>query len=66
MRESLKKAINENKTFSELREIIVKFKNDGGSQNEAYVILEDCSYPKKLKMKNLRLLESLRTFILHP
>lgn len=41
MRAIIKKSINENKSFSELREEIVKFKNEGGSQNDALRILED-------------------------
>lgn len=37
----LKKSINENKSFSELRAQIVNFKDSGGSQNEAQRILEE-------------------------
>ncbi|MFK7771412.1 MAG: hypothetical protein AB8F94_04700 [Saprospiraceae bacterium] len=41
MKATLKKSINENKNFSELRDEIVKFKNDGGSQYKAQNILEE-------------------------
>lgn len=41
MKATIKKGLNENKSFSELRDEIVKFKNNGGSQDEAQRILEE-------------------------
>ena len=41
MKQTIKKGINENKNFSELRDEIVKFKKDGGSQSEAQRILKE-------------------------
>lgn len=41
LKTAIKKGINENKSFSELRGEIVKFKEGGGSQNEAQRMLEE-------------------------
>ena len=41
MKTTLKKGLNENKSLSELRAEIVRFKNNGGSQKKAQIILEE-------------------------